>query len=85
MTGIGHSIASNRVVGVRAALCYSVKAAKLSRQHNDANILVLGSKFVTRKEIFQILNIWLKTPFEGGRHLRRINQIDRISKKNYCR
>ncbi|MDD3374386.1 MAG: ribose 5-phosphate isomerase B [Candidatus Omnitrophica bacterium] len=84
MTGIGHSIAANRVIGARAALCYNKKAAKLSRAHNNANILVLGSEFVTHKEIFQILNIWLTTPFEGGRHLRRINQIDRISKKKCC-
>ncbi len=85
MTGIGHSIAANRVIGARAALCYNKKAAKLSREHNNANILVLGSKFVTHKEIFEILNIWFKTSFEGGRHLRRINQIDRISKKKCCK
>jgi len=85
MTGIGHSMAANRVMGARAALCYNVKAAKLSREHNNANILVLGSKFVTRKEIFKILNVWFKTPFEGGRHLRRVNQIDQISKKSCCK
>jgi len=83
MTGIGHSIAANRVRGARAALCYNKKAAYFSRAHNDANILVLGSKFVTHKEIFIILNTWLKTPFEGGRHLRRVKQIDQLGRK-YC-
>ena len=84
MTGIGHSMAANRVRGARAALCYNKKAAQLSRAHNNANILVLGSKFVTQKEIFMILNTWLKTSFEGGRHLRRVNQIDQLGKKCCC-
>ncbi|MFA6378676.1 MAG: ribose 5-phosphate isomerase B [Candidatus Omnitrophota bacterium] len=79
MTGIGHSIAANRFRGIRAALCYSKKAAQFSRAHNDANILILGSKFVSRKKMFDIINIWLKAPFEGGRHLRRIKQIDKLS------
>ncbi len=79
MSGIGHSIAANRMAGIRAALCYNTKAAYLSRAHNDANVLVLGAQFVTQKEIFLILNKWLKTSFEGGRHLRRIRQIDRVA------
>jgi RpiB/LacA/LacB family sugar-phosphate isomerase len=81
MSGIGHSIAANRVPGIRAALCYNTKAAFLSRAHNDANVFVIGSQFVTRKEIFLMLNTWLKTSFEGGRHLRRIRQIDRLVTK----
>jgi len=78
MTGIGHSIAANRFRGIRAALCYSMAAARFSRAHNDANVLILGSKFVSKKEMIRIINTWLKAPFEGGRHLRRIKQIDKL-------
>lgn len=79
MSGIGHSIAANRMKGIRAALCYNRKAAELSRAHNDANVLVLGAKFVPAQEIDRIIRVWLETPFEGGRHLRRIKQIDRLT------
>lgn len=78
LTGIGHSIAANRICGIRAALCYNKKAAVLSRAHNDANVLVLGAKFVSQKQMFEIIDVWLKTPFDGGRHLRRIKQIDQL-------
>ena len=81
MTGIGHSIAANKVRGIRAALCYNKKAAVLSRTHNDANILIVGSKFVSQKDIFSIVTTWLKTEFEGGRHLRRVNQIKKIEQE----
>lgn len=81
MTGIGHSIAANRIRGIRAALCYNKKAAILSRAHNDANILILGAKFVPQKQMLGIINVWLKTPFDGGRHLRRIKQIDQLCLK----
>lgn len=77
-TGIGDSIAANKVKGVRAALCYNPKAARLSREHNDSNVLVLGSDFVKEKDARNIINIWLKTEFEGGRHLRRVNQIKKF-------
>ena len=81
MTGIGHSIAANKVPGAYAALCYNQEAAVLSRQHNNANILVVGSKFVLEKDIEGLINVWLATFFEGGRHLRRIEQIKRIEKE----
>lgn len=81
MTGIGHSIAANKVVGAYAALCYSTEAAILSRQHNNANILVLGAKFVNSDELDKIVKVWLKTEFEGGRHLRRVRQIKMIEKQ----
>lgn len=84
MTGIGHSIAANRVSGVRAALCYTKKAAYFSRAHNNANILVVGSKFVSQKELFMILDTWLKTSFEGGRHRRRVKKIEQLSQKHCC-
>jgi len=80
MTGIGHSMAANKFRGIRAALCYNRKAAELSRSHNDANVLIVGSKFVSQKDIFGIVDAWLKTEFEGGRHLRRVNQIKNIEK-----
>ena len=81
LTGIGHSIAANKVPGVRAALCYNKTAAKLSRTHNDANVLIVGSKFVSQKEIMEIMGIWLRTEFEGGRHARRLRQIRALEKK----
>ena len=80
-SGIGDSIVANRLPGVRAALCYNIKAARLSRRHNDSNVLVLGSAFVTEKLAERIINVWLKTGFDGGRHLRRLNQIRKIEKE----
>lgn len=77
-SGIGNSIAANKVKGVRAALCYNLKAAKLSRQHNDANLLVLGALFVKEPLAKRMVSIWLNTEFEGGRHLRRVKQIGKI-------
>jgi len=79
-TGIGNSITANRFKGVRAALCYNVKAAQLSRQHNDSNILVLGKAFVPFKLAKKIIAVWLSTDFEGGRHARRLNKIKKIEK-----
>lgn len=77
-SGIGNSIVANKLKGVRAALCYNLKAAKLSRRHNDANILVLGALFVKEALAKRMTNLWLKTEFEGGRHLRRVRQIGKI-------
>ena len=84
LTGIGHTIAANKVPGAYAALCYNKKAALLSRQHNDANVLVLGAKFVPPEKMPEIIKVWLKTEFEGGRHLRRVNQIKEIEKQCHC-
>ena len=80
MSGIGQTMAANKVRGAYAALCYNVRSAALSRQHNNANILVLGAKFVDPKDLSKILRTWLNTAFEGGRHQRRINQIKKIEK-----
>lgn len=77
-SGIGNCIVANKVRGVRAALCYNIKAAKLSRMHNDANVLVLGSVFTGESKAKKMIRAWLDTPFEGGRHLRRIKKIERI-------
>lgn len=80
-SGIGNSIVANKLPRVRAALCYNRKAARLSREHNDSNILVLGSAFVKRKEALRVVDTWLKTEFLGGRHRRRLNQIRDIERK----
>ena len=79
-TGIGSAIALNKISGVRAALVYELKGAKYSRLHNDSNVLVLGSDFVDSEKNKKIVNIWLKTSFEAGRHSCRINQIKKIKK-----
>ena len=81
LTGIGHSIAANKVPGAYAALCYNKEAAVLSRQHNNANILVLGANFVPERKMIELIETWLTTEFEGGRHLRRVKQIKAIEKK----
>lgn len=75
-SGIGMSIAANRHPGIRAALCNSVECGKLSRQHNDSNILVLGARFISNELAIEILETWLKTQFEGGRHQSRVELID---------
>jgi ribose 5-phosphate isomerase B len=80
-SGIGNSIVANKVPGIRAALCYNQKAARLSREHNDSNILVLGSVFTAASLAMKITDIWLKTDFLAGRHKRRLNQIKKIEKE----
>ena len=81
LTGIGHSIVANKVPGAYAALCYNTEAAVLSRQHNNANILVLGANFVPEHRMLELIEAWLVTEFEGGRHLRRTKQMKAIEKK----
>ncbi|MDQ8153572.1 MAG: ribose 5-phosphate isomerase B [Gemmatimonadota bacterium] len=76
-TGLGMSYAANRHPHVRAAVVWSREVAALSRQHNDANVLVLPARFVSDEEGVAILKTWLETPFEGGRHERRIEKIER--------
>jgi len=76
-TGVGMSIVANRSSGIRAALCFNDDMVKLARNHNDANVMVLGSKFVKFEEIDTMVGTFLKERFEGGRHLRRINDIDK--------
>lgn len=75
-SGNGEAMVANRVRGVRCALCWSVESARLSRQHNDANCLSLGERLVPLDLALEIVRVWLETPFEGGRHVRRIAQID---------
>ncbi len=80
-TGIGMSMAANKVRGIRAALCLCAEAARCARGHNDANVLVLSGKFTGEREMKRILDQWLHTRFFGGRHLRRVNQIMAIEKR----
>ena len=77
-SGIGASIVANRFKGVRAALCVTPQMATMSRSHNDANILVLGQRITPFDTATEILKIWLSTPFEGGRHEHRVEQIDTV-------
>ncbi len=80
-SGIGNSIVANRFPGVRAALCYNRTAARLSREHNDSNVLVLGASFCGAAEAYRITEIWLNTAFAGGRHKRRLKIISDIEKQ----
>ena len=75
-SGYGEAMAANRVKGVRCALCWNVESARLARQHNDANVISLGQRMLTEELALEIVRIWLETPFEGGRHLRRIQLLD---------
>jgi ribose 5-phosphate isomerase B len=80
-TGIGMSIVANKFPGVRAALCFDPFTAKISRLHNDANILVLGQRVLEDKMALEIVRLWLTTGFDGGRHARRLAKIEEIEKK----
>jgi len=75
-TGIGMSIAANKVKGIRAALCGDTYSARLTRQHNDSNILCLGQRVIGESLAFDVVDVWLKTEFEGGRHKRRVDMIE---------
>ncbi|MCP4669835.1 MAG: ribose 5-phosphate isomerase B [Desulfobacula sp.] len=75
-TGLGMSMTANRFAGVRAALCSDVFSVKMSRLHNDSNILVLGGRLVGDILAYELVQTWLDTGFEGGRHLERIQSID---------
>ena len=75
-SGNGEAIAANRVKGVRCALCWNADTARLGRQHNDANVISLGQRMISEDTALDIVRIWLETPFEGGRHLRRIQLLD---------
>lgn len=77
-SGQGEQIAANKVAGARAALCNDLYSARLSRQHNDANVLAMGGRIVGLGLAEEILAVWLSTPFEGGRHQKRLAQIAEI-------
>jgi ribose 5-phosphate isomerase B len=77
-SGNGEAIVANRVKGVRCALCWNVESAKLGRQHNNANVISLGERMMSEETALAIVDAWLATPFEGGRHQRRIDLIDAV-------
>ncbi|MDO4199263.1 MAG: ribose 5-phosphate isomerase B [Clostridia bacterium] len=81
-SGIGVSIAANKVKGIRAALCMSSELAEMSRRHNDANILCLGARYIDFEAAKSIIKIFLSTEFEGGRHERRVQEIKDIEENN---
>jgi ribose 5-phosphate isomerase B len=75
-SGNGEAMMANRVRGVRCALCWNLESARLSREHNDANVLSLGQRMMPAELALEIVKIWLATPFAGGRHLQRIHELD---------
>lgn len=78
-TGNGMAIAANKYTGIRAALCWTDEIARLARLHNDANIIVLPARFISPESAWKMVSLFLSEPFEGGRHQRRIDKIDRLS------
>jgi ribose 5-phosphate isomerase B len=75
-SGNGEAMAANRVKGVRCSLCWNIESARLARSHNDANVLSLGERMLSEAEALEILDTWMTTEFEGGRHARRIALLD---------
>jgi ribose 5-phosphate isomerase B len=82
-SGLGMTIVANKFKGVRATLCHDEYTAKMSRAHNDSNLLTLGSRVLEEEKALRIVEIWLTTPFEGGRHLKRLEKIKEIENKNF--
>ena len=74
-SGMGMAMSANKKKNIRAALCYSIKNTKLSRLHNNANIITLGERLINKKKAFNLVKIFFNTKFEGGRHLRRIKKM----------
>ncbi|MBN1394793.1 MAG: ribose 5-phosphate isomerase B [Pirellulales bacterium] len=81
-TGLGMCIAANKIAGARAAPCHDETTAEISRRHNDANVLCLSADMLGRRLIEEMIEIWLKTPFEGGRHARRVEKITAIERES---
>ena len=75
-SGNGEAMVANKVHGVRCALCWNEEVARLSRQHNDANVLSLGQRVIAEDLVLKIVRVWLDTPFEGGRHQKRVEQLN---------
>ncbi|MCO6438976.1 MAG: ribose 5-phosphate isomerase B [Phycisphaerae bacterium] len=83
-TGIGMSMVANKVHGIRAALCHDELTAELSRRHNNANILCLPSDLIGEELTRRVVDIWLRTDYEGGRHERRLNKITQFEQNGHC-
>lgn len=77
-SGQGEAMVANRIKGIRCALCWNIESARLSREHNDANILSLGQRMMDLQSAIAILDEWLRMPFAGGRHVKRIQKIDQV-------
>lgn len=75
-SGNGEAMVANRVRGIRCALCWNIESARLGRAHNDANMISLGERMIAEQDLMPIVDTWLTTPFDGGRHARRIAMID---------
>ena len=80
-SGQGEQMSANKVAGIRAALCNDLYTARMSREHNDANVLAIGGRIVAPQLADEIITLWLTTPFEGGRHQRRVDQIAEIERQ----
>ena len=78
-SGIGISIACNKVPGIRAALCTSVEMAEMCRRHNNANVICMGARMISEELAYAMIDTWMTTEFEGGKHERRINELDDIN------
>lgn len=78
-SGNGEAMVANRLRGIRCALCWSVESARLARAHNDANMISLGERMIDFETAREIMRIWLETPFDGGRHVARVRQIDEVT------
>lgn len=81
-SGVGVSIAANKVNGIRAVLCHDPVMARLSREHNDCNVITMGGRFIAKEMAFEILDIWFNSEFTNGRHKQRIEKISEIEKKD---
>lgn len=75
-SGNGEAMAANRIRTIRCALCWNIESARLARQHNDANVISLGQRMISEEDALEIVRVWLETGFEGGRHIRRIRELD---------
>jgi ribose 5-phosphate isomerase B len=84
-SGNGEAMAANRVRRVRCALCWNEKSARFARLHNDANVISMGARMVSAKKAVKILDVWLATEFEGGRHVRRIRLLDQTPARSSSR
>ena len=80
-TGIGASIVANKMKGIRAALCLNILTAEMAKRHNNANVLALGARIMGVDLVFGVIEMWLNTPFDGGRHQRRLDKIEEIEKQ----
>ena len=77
-SGNGEAMAANKVRGIRCALCWNEESARLSRQHNDANVLSIGERMISEDLLTKIVRLWLETPFQGGRHIPRIEMLNQM-------